>query len=91
MHDALGALQGAHREVAIADVAHDELDARGEIGLRVAVNLGLEAVEYDHLIAALDERAHQVCADEAGAAGDECPHEFLILRRLKSIRFDKRL
>jgi hypothetical protein len=55
------------------------------------VNLGLEAVEYDHLVAALDERAHQVCADEAGAAGDECPHEFLILRRLKSIRFDKRL
>jgi hypothetical protein len=32
-----------------------------------------------------------VCADEAGAAGDECPHELLILRRLKSIRLDQRL
>ena len=91
MHDALGARQRAIGEVAIADVADDQLDAGGKIGLRVAVDLGLEAVEDDDLVAALDERAHQVCADEAGAAGDECPHDFLILRRLKSIRFDKRL
>ena len=60
MHDAVGALQGAHREVAIADVAHDELDAGGEIRLGVAVDLGLEAVEDDDVVAALDERAHQV-------------------------------
>jgi hypothetical protein len=88
--DLLGALEGAHGGLAVADVADDQLDARREVGLDAAVHLGLEAVEYDHLVAALDERAHQVRADEAGAASDECPHEFLILRRLKSIRFDQR-
>ena len=85
--DLRGARQGARGGLAIADVAHDQLDARGKLGLGAAVDLLLEAVEHDHVVAALDERADEVRADEAGPAGDKCPHEMLILRRLNSISF----
>ena len=35
---------------------------------------GGEVVDDRHLVAALDQRVDEVRADEAGAAGDECPH-----------------
>ena len=74
MHDAIDAVERAVGSVGVADVADDQLDARGKVGRRVAVDLVLEAVEHDDVVAALDERAHEVRADEAGAAGDQCLH-----------------
>ena len=38
------------------------------------MDLRLEAVEDDDLVAALDQTPDEVGADEAGAAGDERPH-----------------
>jgi hypothetical protein len=41
---------------------------------RAAVDLGLEAVEHDNLVAVGDEPAHEVRTDGARAARDERPH-----------------
>ena len=38
------------------------------------MHLGLEAVQHDDVVAALEQAPDEVRADEAGAAGDESPH-----------------
>ena len=79
MHDAIDALERAVGGVGVADVADDELDRGGQIRRRVAVDLRLEAVEHDDLVAALEEGANEVRADEARAAGDQSLHDMTIL------------
>ena len=49
-------------------LALDDLDVEAVEVLAVA---GREVVEHAHLVAALEQRAHEVRADEAAAAGDE--------------------
>ncbi len=60
MHDAVDALEREVDEVVLAEVAADEVDAvrqrRGPAGrIEAAVDLGLEAVEDDDVVAALHE------------------------------------
>ena len=74
MDDGVNARERAIGQRGVADVADDQLDRRREVGLRVPVDLGLEAVEHDDLVATGDQRSNQVRADESGAAGHENPH-----------------
>ena len=53
-----------------AQVALDDLDVVGDVG-EVLAAAGGEVVEHAHPVAAREQRAHEVRADEAGAAGDE--------------------
>ena len=57
----------------------DEFHARGDLDVSVAVDLGLEAVQYHDLVATCHERANEVRADEARAASDKCLHVIPIL------------
>jgi hypothetical protein len=51
-----------------SQLAFDDLHVDG---LEVAPVAGGEVVEHPHLVAALEQRADEVRADEAGTAGDE--------------------
>ncbi len=71
--DAVHAAQRARQRRLVAHVAAQQLDLRVEIpGPRPrAVDLRDQAVEGAHPVAARQERAGEVSADEAGAAGDQ--------------------
>ena len=67
-------LDAAHRRVHAlvgAQLAFDDLDVEA---LEIGAVPGREVVEHAHVVAALQERFGEVRADEAGAAGDQCPH-----------------
>ena len=81
MRDAVDAIEGARRDGGIADVAGEELHALGQLWCNAGVHLWLKAVEHDDVVAALEESAHEMRADEPGSAGHERLHEYLILRR----------
>ena len=63
----------AHR-ARVADVDHLQLRAVRERLLEVLPLAGGDVVEHDHLVAAREQRVHEVRADEAGAACHECLH-----------------
>ena len=54
-----------------AQLALDDLDVAAPVEVRAAA--GREVVEHAHVVAALEQRPHEVRADEPGAAGDEHP------------------
>src|SRR5581483_11826206 len=69
--DRLAAPGGSSHRVGIGDVADDERRVHAlEVGRVAGVR---ELVEHDDLVPRRDETAHEVRADEAGAAGDEDP------------------
>ena len=68
MVDDLGAAHGVVHALVAAQLALDDLDVEP---LEVRAAAGGEVVEHAHVVAALEQRAHEVRADEAGAAGDE--------------------
>jgi hypothetical protein len=58
--------------VPVAQVPHHELRLGAQVGRRaVGVGERVEVVEHPHLVAGLQQRVHEVGADEARAAGDE--------------------
>ena len=60
--DAIDTRERAIGGLAVADVADDQLDPVRQLGIGAAVDLLLEAVEHDDLVAALDElRARGAC------------------------------
>ena len=68
MEDDLDAADGVVDALVAAELALDDLDVEP---VEVRARAGREVVEHAHLVAALEQRAHEVRADEAGAAGDE--------------------
>jgi hypothetical protein len=65
----------AHRQ-RVAHVAAHQLDLGSEVGrapLRLAVDLGQQAVEDPDPVPPLQQEVGEVRADEAGAAGDQDP------------------
>ena len=73
MEDDLDAAHGRVHALVRAEVALDELDVVLEPG-EVRAAPGREVVEHAHVVAAREERAHEVRADEAAAARDERLH-----------------
>ena len=72
MEDDLGAADGVvHALVAMRSSPSTTSTSR-PVEVRAAA--GREVVEHAHLVAALEQRAHEVRADEPGAAGDERLH-----------------
>ena len=69
MVDDVDAADGVVDALVAAQLALDDLDRRSPS--RFARDPGREVVEHAHLVAALEQRADEVRADEAGAAGDE--------------------
>jgi hypothetical protein len=67
-------LEGIGGGLCVADAPVDEANALRQVWACRTVHLTLEAVEHDDLAAARHELAHEVRADEAGAAGDERLH-----------------
>ena len=55
MHDAIDARECLVGERGVADVAHDQLDGGREVGTLVTVDLRLEAVEDDDVVALRDQ------------------------------------
>ena len=90
MDDAVDALEGAIGGLGVADVADDQLHAGRDVRRGVPVDLRLEAVEHDDLVATLEECADEVRADEAGTSGDQRLHLETILRRELRTTTDKR-
>src|SRR5918993_3643049 len=74
MDDAVDTLKCVVDHVGITDVAAQEADSVGESDLVALVYLALEAVQDYHVLPPLCQGRNEVHADEAGAAGDECPH-----------------
>ena len=74
MEDDLDAAHGVVDPLVAAQLALDDLDAEP---VEVRARAGREVVEDAHLVAALEQRPHEVRADEAGAARDEDPHASL--------------
>ena len=82
MDDAVDPDERVADELAITDVAVDELDAVREHRALTEVHLFLEAVQHDHLVAALEQPRDEVLGDEPGTAGNERPHrDALCVRR----------
>ena len=69
--DDLGLADGVVDALVAAQLALDDLHVEG---VEVGAVAGREVVEHAHLVAALEQRAHEVRADEAAAAGDEDFH-----------------
>ena len=80
MHDAVDAVQRAVGRRGVAGAPDDELHARGKVGGRVAVDLGLQAVEHHDVVAAGHELADEMGADESGAASHQGLHVLPFLR-----------
>jgi hypothetical protein len=76
VHDTVDAHERAIGECRVADVAMQELHAGRQRGRRAQVNLLLEAVEHDDVVALFEEPRDEVRADESGATGDEGFHAF---------------
>jgi hypothetical protein len=53
------------------ELALDDLDLEA---LEIGPIAGREVVQHAHFVSALDERVHEIRADEPGSAGDECLH-----------------
>ncbi len=68
MVDDLDPADGVVHALVAPQLALDDLDVEP---LEVRAVAGREVVEHAHLVAALEQPAHEVRADEAGAAGDE--------------------
>ena len=68
MVDDLAPADGVVHALVAAQLALDDLDVEP---VEVRAVAGREVVEHAHLVAALEQRANEVRADEAGAAGDE--------------------
>ena len=68
MVDDLDAADGVVHALVAAQLALDDLDVE-PVEVRAAA--GREVVEHAHVVAALEQRAHEVRADEARTAGDE--------------------
>src|SRR5581483_3549268 len=66
-------LDAAHRVVDALVAAQLALDDLYVEPLEVRAVAGREVVEHAHLVAALEQGAHEVRAEEAGPAGDEHP------------------
>ena len=66
--DGLRPAHGVVHTLVAAQLALDDLDVEA---VEVRAVAGGEVVEHAHLVAALEQRADEVRADEAGAAGDE--------------------
>jgi hypothetical protein len=60
MDDAVGASERAIGKLRVADVADDQLDRARQVWLGRAVDLLLQRVEDDYLVAALDQRPDDV-------------------------------
>ena len=56
MHDAIHALERAVGKLGVADVADDQLDSLGELRRDAVMDLLLQAVEHNDLLAACGER-----------------------------------
>ena len=72
MEDELDAAHGVVDALVAAQLALDDLDVVLQAG-EVRAVAGREVVEHANGVAALEQRADEVRADEAGAAGDEDP------------------
>ena len=70
MEDDLDAAHSVVHALVAAELAFDHLDVEP---FEVRAESGREVVEHAHLVAALEQRANEVGADEAGSAGDEHP------------------
>ena len=71
------AAHGVVDALVAAELALDDLDVEA---LEVRAAAGREVVEHAHLVAPLEQRAHEVRADEAGAPGDEHARSCELLR-----------
>jgi hypothetical protein len=79
VHDPVHAGQGAIRARLVADVADDQLHRGGKAGLGAVVYLLLHRVEDDDVVAAFDQLADNVRADESSSSCDKCSHAFAVL------------
>ena len=78
MVDDLDAADGVVHALVAAQLALDDLDAEP---VQVRAVAGREVVQHAHLVAALQQRADEVPADEPAAAGDEdAAHASALLR-----------
>src|SRR5581483_12375332 len=68
VEDGVDAADGVVDALVGAELALDDLDVEPA---QVRAAAGREVVEHANGVAALEQRAHEVRADEAGAAGDE--------------------
>src|SRR5829696_3167113 len=70
MEDELDAARGGVHALVAAEVAFHELDLIPHVR-EVGAVAGGEVVEHPHVVAAREQRADEVAADEPAAAGDE--------------------
>src|SRR5206468_11628731 len=73
VEDDLAAARGGVHALVAPQRSLDELDVALDVGEVVAV-AGGEVVEHAHLVAALEQAADEIGADEAGAPGDQNLH-----------------
>jgi hypothetical protein len=72
--DGVHADEGSIGHVGITDVAGNERGARRDGGLASVVDLVLERIDDDDIVAASDEPHYEVRADEAGPSRDQDTH-----------------
>jgi hypothetical protein len=68
--DPVDVRQGAIGELCIADIADNQLNRIGQIRLYAAVNLLLEGIQDNNIIAAIDELADEMRTNKSSAASD---------------------
>ena len=74
MDDPIHARERAGCGKTIADLPDDQLDRGRQVGGLVAVDLLLERVQDDDVVAAGNQLADKVAPDEACSARHQCPH-----------------
>ena len=74
MHDRVDAAQRRIDRRGIAHVGYDQLGALDRFCRAFAVHVGPQGIEHAHRVAARDQRAQNMAADEAGAAGEQDAH-----------------
>ncbi len=77
MVDDLDAARRVVHALVAPELALDDLDRVDDLR-EVRPVAGGEVVEHAHLVAAREQRAHEVRADEARPAGDEHLHELTL-------------
>src|SRR5215211_4555903 len=76
VEDAIDPDEGAVHRLPVAQVAHDQLGVGPQVARPSArVSELVEVVEHAHALSTLEQRIHEMGADEAGASGDEDAHQ----------------
>ena len=84
MQHRLDAAQRALDRRGIAHVGAVERDAGGRGPLLARMHVGAQRIEHADLVAAREQRAQHVLADEPGATGEQDPHRRVTAMRMVS-------